>query len=69
MSKKEANKLRYRKLNAQIANATKASKKGDKKAVSKALKTAYKLASTPTVWETEQLRVKKNAVAHGVDIA
>tara|TARA_R100001463_G_scaffold4829_4_gene17245 strand:- start:4781 stop:4990 length:210 start_codon:yes stop_codon:yes gene_type:complete len=69
MSKKEANKLRYRQLNAQIANATKASKKGDKKAVSKALKTAYKLASKPTVWETEQLRVKKNAVTHGVDIA
>ena len=69
MTKKEANKLRYRKLNAQIANATKASKKGDKKAISKALKAAYKLASTPTVWETEQLRVKKNADSYGVDVA
>tara|TARA_R100000152_G_C6779799_1_gene211820 strand:+ start:2344 stop:2598 length:255 start_codon:yes stop_codon:yes gene_type:complete len=67
-AKKEANKLRYRQLNAQLSNATKASKAGEDDKVVEALRKAFALASAPTVWDAEQARVKKHAKKHKVAV-
>ena len=61
MKNTERNRLRYRKLNAQLANATKFNKSGETDRMVEALNSAYKLASTPTVWPHEQERVLKSA--------
>jgi hypothetical protein len=65
MKNTERNRLRYRKLNAQLANATKFNKSGETERMVEALNSAYKLASTPTVWPHEQERVLKSAKKHG----
>tara|TARA_R100000963_G_C4616629_1_gene85381 strand:- start:258 stop:473 length:216 start_codon:yes stop_codon:yes gene_type:complete len=64
-----ANRLRYRKLNAQLGNATKFAKAGRPEELVKALNSAYTLASNPTVWEHEQSRVLTHAKKHGAIVA
>ncbi len=68
VKKKEANKLRYRQLNGHLGGAKKAFEAKDADATLDQLRKAYALTVKPTVWASEQKRVKARAKSYKVAV-
>ena len=66
--RKEANQLRYRQLNGHLGAAKVAHGEKAPTKVLESLRSAYALTVTPTVWASEQKRVKTRAKSYNVTV-